>query len=418
MSRYRMMNITFIFFLLLNFSLQAKELYVQSDDELLIQAIVYDEYQAYSYSREIFATLYKKTNEEIYLFHEITSALRGNINIEKSIEKLKKWENKNKHNLMVKRLLIPLYLRNQEVKKAKLEAEALLEKSNKLKDLEIAVTPYFYTGEFDKALILLKRIYKQNKNEEIVLRMAIIMDEYTNERKKAIVFLEEHVNRSLVKNKTVYLKLLELYSKEKNINKVLELYTILYKYDKDEKYLIKILEIYAYKKDLDGAILFLETYHTGDTVLYELYKNQRYFKKALGLTKTLFSKTQDFKWLAEKAILIFELSKNKDDKKMLNDVIHLFDKALENGVQDSIYLNYYGYTLIEKKININKGITLLHQAVLQDPSNIYYLDSLAWGYYQNHNCKKSYDLMKKVIEKSTQKEAEILEHWDAIQKCK
>jgi cytochrome c-type biogenesis protein CcmH/NrfG len=87
-------------------------------------------------------------------------------------------------------------------------------------------------------------------------------------------------------------------------------------------------------------------------------------------------------------------------------------------VDDSIYLNYYGYTLIDKDIDIKKGMKILENALNQQPDNTYYLDSLAWGYYKEGECKKAYELMEKVVAQEGLKEPEIAEHWDAIKKCK
>ena len=46
-------------------------------------------------------------------------------------------------------------------------------------DLDLASNPYLYSGEFKKAVDLLQRAYEKSNNEDILLKMATIMDEYT-----------------------------------------------------------------------------------------------------------------------------------------------------------------------------------------------------------------------------------------------
>jgi predicted Zn-dependent protease len=397
---------------------QTKELRVLSEDSLIIQGLLFDEYKAYENSRRIFAKLYDDTGAKEYLFREITSSLLSGKHIENSIKRLKSWDEKNPDTLEVKRLLIPLYLTNQQVKEAKVEAEFLIERSDEARDLDLASNPYLYSGDFEKALDLLETAYKKTSNEDVLLRMVIVMDEYTNERKKAIQLLETHRRMNNVNSDRLFFKLLSLYLKENNIDGILDIYKVLYEQDKQEKYLTKIVEIYVYKNDVDGAISFLEENKVGDTTLYELYKSKKYFDKALTLINKLYKKDKDARWLAEKAVLTFESATDKNDKKMIDKVVAYFDKAISLGVDDSIYLNYYGYTLIDKDIDVKKGMKIISDALIQQPDNSYYLDSLAWGYYKKNDCKKAYEMMKKVVDQEGLKEPEIAEHWELIQKCK
>lgn len=409
---------TVLSLLLLSGILQAKELRIISEDEMIVQGLFFDEYKAYENSRQVFAKLYDDTGAKEYLFREMTSALMAGTHINQSITRLKAWDTKNPNTLEAKRLLIPLYLTNRQIKEAKTEAKYLIEASDRPMDLDLASNPYLYSGEFKKALELLGEAYRKSSNEDVLLRMAVIMDEYTNERKKAIQLLETHRRMNHVVSNQLYYKLLSLYIKDNNIDGILDTYKVLYEQDKQDKYLTKIIEAYAYKSDIDGAIDFLEKNGESDKILYDLYKSQKYFDKALKLVSEFYSKDHDPKWLAEKAILTFEKAKNKDDKKMIAMVVKYFDQAISEGVDDSLYLNYYGYTLIDKDIDIKKGMKIISDALVQQPDNTYYLDSLAWGYYKKHACKKAYKMMKKVVDMEGLDEPEIAEHWDAIQKCK
>ncbi|MEN8726613.1 MAG: hypothetical protein ABF276_01490 [Sulfurovum sp.] len=388
-----------------------------SEDELIMRGLLYDEYKAYENSYQVYKKLYDDTGAEIYLFKEATSALMSRNHILESITRLKTWDEVNPDRIEVRRLLIPLYLTIRQVKNATIEAEDLLEQSKEPMDLDLASNSFLYAGKFKRALELLSRVYETVPREETLLRMTDIMDEFTGERKKAIQLLETHRRMNIVSH-DVYVKLLLLYQKERDIDGILETYKALYIQDNDEQYLTKIIDAYVYKRDLDGAIVFLEADQSRNDILYELYKRQRYFSKALALVDKLYDEDKDSKWIAEKGVLLFENSEDKNDKKMIEDVISHFEKAIALGNDDSIYLNYYGYTLIDKEVNVKKGISVIENALIQQPDNMYYLDSLAWGYYKERDCDKAYKMMKRVVDEEGLEEPEIIEHWDAIKQCK
>jgi len=398
-------------------SLEAKEKIRVSDDVLIMQGLWLDEQKAYIYSRSVYAELFDRTGEKEFLFREMASALLSSTYINESIVRLKAWDKTHPDTLEVKRLLIPLYLSADRGDLAQKESDSLLERSQKVEDLELASNSLLYNAQFEKALSLLKRVYEQTLNESILLRTVGVMDEYLQQRKEAIALLETH-RRMHISSEDVYLELLRLYMKEKDINGLISTYKALYEQSDDEKYLQKVLEAYVYKKDLEGAIAFLETHQGHETILLDLYKATKEFSKALALVDRFYNEDKNAKWLAEKGMLLFEEAKDKDDPKMLENVISYFEKAISLGVDDSIYLNYYGYTLIDKGFDVKKGMTIIQNALKQQPDNTYYLDSLAWGYYKQHECDKAYEMMKKVVEIEGLEQPEIAEHWNAIQKCR
>jgi len=398
-------------------TIQAKSLMQITEDELIMRGLLYDEYKAYENSYEVYKKLFDDTGEEVYLFREVTAALMSRNHIPQSITRLKLWDDKHPGRIEVRRLLIPLYLTIRQVDNATQEADVLLEQSSELVDIDLASTSYLYAGDFQHALNLLTRIYEEKPRESILLRMVEVMDQFSNERVKAIQMLETH-RRMNITSEDVYFKLLELYQKQKDVDGILETYKALYEQDDNDLYVTKIIDIYIYKRDIDGAIEFLEKTKAKAALLYELYKSKRYFTKALALADQLYSQDKNAKWIAEKGVLLFEKSEDKDNKEMISSVIAQFEKAMLLGNDDSIYLNYYGYTLIDKEIDIKKGMKVIQDALIQQPNNMYYLDSLAWGYYKNRDCSKAYKFMKRVVDTEGLAETEISEHWQAIKQCK
>lgn len=388
-----------------------------SEDELIMQGLLFEEYKAYENAYQVYRKLYDSTGEGTYLFREATSSLLGKKHIKESISRLKAWDKTHPNTLEAKRLLIPLYLTARQVKNAQKEAEYLLEQSSELIDLDLASNSFLYGGNFKRALVLLSKIYETVPNENVLLKMAEVMDEFTGERKKAIQLLETH-RRMNISSKDVYIKLLLLYQKEKDVDGVIGVYKALYEKEENEQYLMKIIDAYMYKGDISAAISFLEKSNYKGILLYELYKANKDFSKAFTLIDDFYAEDKNPKWFAEKGILTFEDAEDENDTKMIKESLSYFQKAVKLGNDDSIYLNYYGYTLIDKEVDIKKGIQIIENALVQQPNNTYYLDSLAWGYYKIGECDKAYELMKRVVDEEGLKEVEIVEHWNAIKQCK
>ncbi len=387
-----------------------------SEDEWIIRAIWLEENSAFTQSGEVYDKLYKATGKKEYLFKVVSSNIYSGKSVSNSLRKLKDWADEHPNNLAGKRLLIALYMNENSFDEATKVSTYLLEHSDENSDIELAANPYIFSGNYIKGLELLDRLYRNTKNEKVLMRMAAINAQYLNKPKKSIQLLETH-RRMEETSPDIYKMLIDLYVKEQNIDRILETYRALYEKDPQVEYLNKIIEIYVYNSDFNNLITFLESNQANDEILYELYKKEKRLDKAIKLTDQFYFEDRDPKWLAEKAILTFEVASNKDNEKMLEELISLFEEAFALGVDDSIYLNYYGYTLIDKKIDIDKGIELIGKALEQQPGNSYYLDSLAWGYYKKGECLKAYTTMEKVIRKEGLEEPEIKEHWEKIQAC-
>ncbi|MEJ2489385.1 MAG: hypothetical protein P8Y50_06320 [Sulfurovaceae bacterium] len=349
---------------------------IANEDELIMRALWHAQRNEPNESYAIFDKLYKETGSKQFLFKKISLSLIASRDIEENLNELERWIKKNPNDIESHRLILSLYLTQGMYARAEKEIGILLSKSDNVLDLEIASNAWLYLKKPIRALELLEDVYKKNKNDEIIARIASLYNDPLMQRQKAINLLKEH-----------------------------------------EKYLQKVLQAYFIRKDIKGAIRFLEKNEIGETYLFDLYKQDEQYDKAIALIDKFYAKDHNPQWIAQKAIMIYEGAKDKKDKAMIESVIGNFEKAFDLGVSDAIYLNYYGYTLIDNDIEIKKGLSAIKRAVFKDITNYYYLDSLAWGFYKLHDCDKAYRVMKHVVDIAGTNEPEVESHWTIIQKC-
>ena len=388
---------------------------MESEDDLIIQGIWYEMHRYYKKSHYFYALLYNRTKNVEYLFRELATALYGGI-VSKNIPELEKLVKKNPSNIQLKRLLIAFYINKMDNKKAKEIGEELIRESGEAIDYELDASPYILSGEYRRAVELLTVAYNKTYNEYILLKIAILLDDYLHDVDGATERLEEYRKRHKCSEK-ICNKLLEIYSKEEKVQPLIDIYLNLYRKTKKEIYATKLVEGYIYTKEFDRAISFLQNEYRNDELLYEVFLAKKDYANAFRVSNRLYSIEKSPRWLAESAMALYEKSSNKNSKEMLNQVVNRFEKAIREGTKDSVYLNYYGYILIDKDIDIQKGIKIVKDALKEQPNNSYYLDSLAWGYYKLHRCKDAYREMKKVIDIEGLDEEDIAEHWRAIESC-
>jgi lipopolysaccharide biosynthesis regulator YciM len=398
-----------------HFSKPKSEERIENENDLIIQAIWYEMQGEFKKSNYFYNILYEKTGNVEYMFRELTTALYGGVS-SKNISKLEEWTEQNPDNIASKRLLISFYINDRMNQKAKKIGSELVSESGKAIDFELSASPYILSGEYQEAVKLLEEAYSKSFNEDILIKITTILANYLHDIDGAI----EHLEKYRVQNKCsekICNQLIEIYTKLQQVKPLMSVYQDMYKETKKDFYAVKIVEGYIYTENFDEAIRFLQNDYKNDELLYELYLAKKDYSSALDVAERLFIVQKKPKWLAESAMALYESAKNKDDDIMLKRVVDKFEKALNAGAKDSVYLNYYGYTLIDKNIDIEKGVEIIKDALKEQPNNSYYLDSLAWGYYKLNLCKEAYIEMKKVVDIEGLDEEDIAQHWTSIQEC-
>jgi len=415
MSRYKKIIILFLIFFSLNtFASKAHP----AEDRNILFAIEYERINQFSKAKNIYLKLFTDTNKNEYLLRYLSISLGQKRFDEVKYYAYNNLNEKSKTYEQLLRIYIIALINLQDFELAHLASSKLLDKNKSSINYEIVANVYFAQKKYLKAIQYFESSYIENKSPKVLFNLVNVLYAYANQKNKAISYLETHI-RMLGCDYLVCSKLLSIYQEQKNIDGIISILKTSYFSKKTDSYYSKektfqLLISYLEQKDIMLAIHFLEKNPHNDKMLFTLYKRANKLNKAFILAKKIYKKTQELDYLAQIAILEFELAKNKKD--VMSSVVKKFEKVLLK-INNHVYQNYLGYILIEYNINIKRGLFFVNKALAQAPKNLAYLDSLAWGEYKMGHCKIAKEHMQKVINEITSKDLEIKSHWKKIKEC-
>lgn len=93
-----------------------------------------------------------------------------------------------------------------------------------------------------------------------------------------------------------------------------------------------------------------------------------------------------------------------------NKSLLFFERLLKLEPNSARILNTYGYILIHRNVNPARGIQMIDAALAQQPTNVAYLDSKAWGFAMNNQWEKARLLFQEIIKSPDAQDTEIFEH--------
>lgn len=389
------------------------------EDQYIIYALENENQRKFDIARDIYYKLFSKTNKYEYFVKFLS--LNFLLNDYKTI---KKYASENivvgiKEEEQILRFYILSLFKLKEYNASISNAKQLVDKFYKDVNLELLGTIYLQKKEYEKASNSFEQAYKLNKNPRTLFSLTNVKFYYLDEKEEALDLLETYIE----KNGLVYsvaIQLLTLYEKDKSDEKIIDLLKKMYfKYSNEQneeifKRIKSLLLRYLAKNDINKAIEFFEKNDKDPEILLALYRSSNQAEKALAILKNLYTETNNYEYLAQIAILEFELAKDK--KSVLNSVISKFTKALQS-VDNPIYQNYLAYILIDYDKDIEKGLVLVKKALEKEPENLAYIDTLAWGEYKLNNCSIAYEQMKRVVDKAGLDDEEIKFHWEKIKEC-
>ncbi|MDA7848248.1 hypothetical protein N8972_02035 [Sulfurospirillum sp.] len=384
----------------------------ENEDYMILAALEQQKSGNHKSAIDIYRALYQKSGKLNYLIEATKiSFLSKDVNLTEEL--LQEALSKSPMNSELRRIEIGFLVQEKRNLQAQKKILELLEDDKSVRNLKIAGSIYLQSKSYELALKYFESAYRVNSDENSLLHIVDIQYNYLDKKDSAIALLETHIRMQTCEVNSCF-KLIEIYGKEKNVNGVISTYKKLYKRFKNDEYAKKVVELLLYIKDKNGAIEFLNKSGYNQEMLLDIYVSSRDYKGALIVAERLYDKTSKIDYLGRMAIYEYESNKNKLNKKILKSVSNKFETVVLK-LHDPLYLNYYGYLLIDHDIDIKKGIGLVQEALLKEPNSPFYLDSLAWGYYKQGRCEEAKVIMDKLIKVS--KEKELLDHSVKINRC-
>ena len=390
------------------------------ENQYIILALESENQRLYYDARELYIRLFEKTNNYEYLVKHL--AISTQI---KDYKIVKEYASKYYiSNIRQEEIILRLYtfalFKLGDQKEALLNAEKLTNLFQNDVNYELLGTIYLQQKDYLKAYELFEKAFVLNKSANTFLNLTNIQYFNLSQKEEAISKIEQYIKEN-GHDFNLSMQLLAFYEKEQKTEKIIPLLKEMYtEYKKNNEALMfsktKILLIkYIAKDNVGMAINFLEENKEEDEILLNLYKITNQPSKAYTLLGSLYVNSNNLEYLGQQAIIEFEMAEDK--RKVLSSVIAKFEKVVEN-IDNHIYENYLAYILIDFNINVSKGVTLVKKALVQEPNNLAYIDTLAWGQYKLKNCKEANKQMKRVVDEIGLNDEEIKLHWEKIKECK
>lgn len=75
-----------------------------------------------------------------------------------------------------------------------------------------------------------------------------------------------------------------------------------------------------------------------------------------------------------------------------------FNEALRLNPDESLVLNYLGYSWVDQGLNLQQAMDYIRKAVSLKPDDGYYVDSLGWAHYRLGNMPKAVEYLEQAVE--------------------
>jgi predicted Zn-dependent protease len=390
------------------------------EDFYIMYALETENQRMYFNARDIYLKLFENTNNYEYLvkYLTITTQLKEYALVKENASKYM-LENIKEEEVILRLYAYALF-KLQEKEAAILNAEKLIFTYKNAVNYELLGSIYLEDKQYLKSYEAFNNAFLLNDASNTLLTLTNIQFMNLNQKEEAIKRLENYIHNNDY-NFNVSLQLLAFYENIKAQDRLVSFLKNMYFYYKqnDNQLLLnktKALFLkYVVNNDVKTVIDFWEQNGEEDEILLNLYRMTNQSQKAYNLLNKFYKNSNNMDFLAQQAILEFEMAKDK--KMILSSVINKFEKVLET-LDNPIYQNYLAYILIDYDLNVNRGIYLVKKALEKDPANVAFLDTLAWGEYKVKNCKEAYTYMKQVVDEVGLDDEEIKLHWEKIKECK
>ncbi|WP_457747644.1 hypothetical protein [Sulfurimonas sp.] len=383
------------------------------EDLYIMYALDAEQHKHYKAASKVYESLYDKAGKKEYLYRSLENAIVAK-EYGLVVKKIDALSDDELEDFNLARLKVIALVELGELNKAKNLAVKLSRTTHEAKDYILAADVYIKSKEYDLALKYLDSAYMQNYDEKVLDKISIILYVNLHKTKDAIARLETHT-RMHGCSQLICNRLIGFYSNENNVDGLLSIYKRMYALKKSDSIAKKIIQIYSYKRDYVKLTDFLQEYHLDNELLLQLYVAAKNYKMAYKLAFKLYKESGDYSYLGQSAIYKYESYRNISPKALQNVVANL--KLVTKKTNETLYMNYLGYILIDHNINVKEGMKYIRQVLKIQPNSAYYLDSLAWGYYKLGQCKKAHQIIRKVVKLEGGDDPEVLMHLKKINKC-
>ncbi|WP_198305725.1 hypothetical protein [Arcobacter vandammei] len=387
------------------------------EDFYVMYALEMENERVYYEARDVYFKLFEHTNKYEYLVNSISLAtqLKDYLFVEAAVAKY------SKSNIKEEEILLRLYsfaqLKLNKLEDATKNAEKLVLLYPNELNYDVLATVYLTKKEYQKAYDIFSKAFNISSNSVTLSTLANLEFFHLNRKNDAVSRLENSLKRYDY-DFNLGIQLIAFYEILKDENKIeylLKEMFFYYKNNDSQLQLNNTKTLFWKYVDKGHIIEFWEKNGERDEILVSSYRATNQPEKAVKLLEELYEQSHDKDILAQLAIVEFDMATNK--KEVLSSVIEKLTTVLESS-NNHIYQNFLAYLLIDYDLDLNKGLLLVDKALEQDPENIAYLDTLAWGEYKAKNCKKAYEIMKKVVDITGLEDEEIRLHWEKIKECK
>lgn len=343
-------------------------------------------------------------------------------------------DNADKDSVEIDKILADNYLKSGQLKKALEMVKKVQKSEDSLLVNTILSSIYIELKDYKRALKIMEKIYDATHSERSLEQIIALEMELKNQG-AARTRLKEHI-KEFGCGKQLCAKALQIFIDKKDIKRLYELQSTIYDASPNDKNAELLISIMIERKLYNKAIKIAKDHGNLEWQM-QIYAIKGNYKKAGSISKEIYKQTGQTIYLAMGEIYRYEgLSLvEKQSKAKILQIVAAIEDAIEIGKskdklnhkktkskkrlrQDGVLYNFMAYVLIDKNINVLKGINYAKKAIDIEPISEY-IDTLAWGYYKMGECKKATFFMDKIPKSRILEQKELQEHSKAIKKlCK
>lgn len=272
---------------------------------------------------------------------------------------------------------------------------------------------YYAKKDFESARAHLHRAYKIENNEEMILVLASL-DLEEKKFDNSIALIKAHFKDEM--SERFASMLIPIAKKLDSLDSLEPLFLYYFNKKQSDLNATNLAKLYYEKSDYAKVLELAKKHEFDAPIIIDIYMAQKDYANAKIEAQKAYNRTKEDYYLGIMAIIDFEGADGDGKAKIAPQIIDMLKKAVKN-TPNHIFYNYVGYLMIDYDININEGVDFVQKALKVAPENPAYLDSLAWGHFKSGKCGEARAIMDKIPREVLQKESEIREHLEAIDKC-